>query len=89
MIATGNPGCMLQIALGARERGMSIDVMHPVQILDEAYCAGGLYTGLQGDAEQRKRTLLAAIGLGLLLGVLWLRGRRQPRHGPFRTGNNG
>src|SRR6266566_2076670 len=43
MIATGNPGCMMQIALGARERGMSLDVVHPIQLIDEAYRAGGLY----------------------------------------------
>src|SRR2546422_6836940 len=43
VIATGNPGCMLQIALGARQRGLEIDVVHPIQLIDEAYRAGGLY----------------------------------------------
>src|SRR5881227_2949802 len=43
VIATGNPGCMMQIALGARERGMEIDVVHSIQLIDEAYRVGGLY----------------------------------------------
>ncbi len=43
VIATGNPGCMMQIALGARERGLDINVVHPIQLLDESYRAGGLY----------------------------------------------
>jgi glycolate oxidase iron-sulfur subunit len=43
VIATGNPGCMLQIALGARRQGLELRVVHPVQLLDEAYQAGGKY----------------------------------------------
>lgn len=44
-IATANPGCMVQIALGAREAGMDVRVCHVVDLLDEAYrreaAAGG------------------------------------------------
>ena len=36
-IATANPGCMVQLALGAREAGMSVRVCHVVDLLDEAY----------------------------------------------------
>jgi glycolate oxidase iron-sulfur subunit len=39
-IATGNPGCMMQIAAGARARGMRARVVHPVELLDEAYGPG-------------------------------------------------
>ncbi len=34
-VATGNPGCAMQIAKGLRET--SIDVLHPVELLDAAY----------------------------------------------------
>src|SRR3989440_7444198 len=37
VIATGNPGCMMQIALGARQKGYELAVMHPIQLLDESY----------------------------------------------------
>ena len=37
IVATGNPGCILQIQLGLRERGLPMKVMHPVDLLDCAY----------------------------------------------------
>jgi glycolate oxidase iron-sulfur subunit len=38
VVATGNPGCMLQIAHGLRQAGLDhIKVMHPVELLDQAY----------------------------------------------------
>jgi glycolate oxidase iron-sulfur subunit len=37
VIATGNPGCLMQIASGARERGLRARVQHPVELLDAAY----------------------------------------------------
>jgi glycolate oxidase iron-sulfur subunit len=37
IIATANPGCMLQLAAGVRLHGSKQRVMHVVQILDEAY----------------------------------------------------
>jgi glycolate oxidase iron-sulfur subunit len=36
-IATGNPGCMLQIEKGARAAGLDLRVRHPVSVLAEAY----------------------------------------------------
>ena len=47
-VATGNPGCLMQIAKGLRERGLAVDVRHPVELLAEAYGfsrAGDLSTG--------------------------------------------
>jgi glycolate oxidase iron-sulfur subunit len=35
VVATGNPGCALQIASGLR--GTGIQVLHPVELLDRAY----------------------------------------------------
>jgi glycolate oxidase iron-sulfur subunit len=37
IIATANPGCMLQLAAGVRRRGKSRRVAHVVELLDEAY----------------------------------------------------
>ena len=79
VIATGNPGCMMQIALGARQRGMDIDVVHPVELLDQAYRAGGLYDLPLPDiaaAKRRQRNLLVGLGVGVAVG-LWLAGRRR------------
>ncbi len=36
-IATGNPGCLLQIQAGAARQGMTLRVVHPVELLDEAF----------------------------------------------------
>jgi len=35
-VATGNPGCLLQIARGLRARDASIEVVHPVELLARA-----------------------------------------------------
>jgi glycolate oxidase iron-sulfur subunit len=40
IIATANPGCMLQLQAGVRLYGAGQRVMHVVEILDEAYRAG-------------------------------------------------
>ena len=81
VIATANPGCMMQIALGARERGIELDVVHPVQLLDEAYRAGGLYTISPSDPAKEQRHLrnrALAIGIGVFIGFfLARRGKRR------------
>ncbi|MPZ14587.1 MAG: 4Fe-4S dicluster domain-containing protein [Chloroflexi bacterium] len=38
-VATANPGCLLQLMAGVRERGMAVDVVHPVDLLAESYGA--------------------------------------------------
>ncbi len=43
VLATGNAGCHMQIAAGARLAGMSLQVCHPVELLDESYQRAGLY----------------------------------------------
>lgn len=43
VLATGNAGCHMQIAAGARLAGMSLRVCHPVELLDESYQRAGLY----------------------------------------------
>jgi glycolate oxidase iron-sulfur subunit len=39
VIATANPGCMLQLAAGARLHGSGQQVLHVVELLDRAYAA--------------------------------------------------
>ena len=36
IVVTGNPGCLLQIARGARERGLQLEVVHPVTLVARA-----------------------------------------------------
>lgn len=43
VVATGNPGCVMQIGAGLRARGAAIPVVHPVELLDESYARAGLY----------------------------------------------
>ena len=35
-IATGNPGCLMQLASGAKQRGLRARVVHPIELLDRA-----------------------------------------------------
>lgn len=37
VVATGNSGCALQIAMGARARGLDLQVVHPIELLYTAY----------------------------------------------------
>jgi len=43
VLATGNPGCQMQIAAGARLSGLNLRVCHPVELLDESYRRAGFY----------------------------------------------
>lgn len=43
LVATGNPGCIMQIGAGLRAAGLDIPVVHPVELLDLSYAKGGLY----------------------------------------------
>jgi glycolate oxidase iron-sulfur subunit len=36
-VATGNPGCLMQIGAGLRRAGIGTRAVHPVELLDEAY----------------------------------------------------
>jgi Fe-S oxidoreductase len=35
-IATGNPGCLMQLGAGAEQRGLRARVVHPIELLDRA-----------------------------------------------------
>ena len=43
VVATGNPGCQMQIGAGLRAAGVAASVRHPVELLDDAYRAAGRY----------------------------------------------
>jgi glycolate oxidase iron-sulfur subunit len=43
LLATGNPGCQMQIGAGAQLAGMKLQVCHPIELVDEAYAQAGLY----------------------------------------------
>jgi glycolate oxidase iron-sulfur subunit len=36
VVAAANPGCLLQIAAGCRERGLDVTLVHPVELLARA-----------------------------------------------------
>lgn len=36
-VATANPGCIMQIGAGLMTRGIDVDVVHPIELLDKAY----------------------------------------------------
>jgi glycolate oxidase iron-sulfur subunit len=37
VVATANPGCLLQLATGARSAGLDLRIVHPITLLAEAY----------------------------------------------------
>ena len=43
VVATGNPGCVMQLGAGLAAEGLSIPVVHPVEILDWSYRKAGFY----------------------------------------------
>jgi glycolate oxidase iron-sulfur subunit len=43
VVATGNPGCLMQIGAGLRAAGLDIAVAHPVELLDQSYSEAGYY----------------------------------------------
>lgn len=40
VVATGCPGCQMQLNVGVRQRKLAVKVTHPVQLLDQAYGGG-------------------------------------------------
>ena len=37
LVATGNPGCLMQLGAGLRRSGSRARVVHPVELLDASY----------------------------------------------------
>jgi glycolate oxidase iron-sulfur subunit len=40
VVATGNPGCLLQLAWGVKRARLRAEVLHPIELLDRAYRLG-------------------------------------------------
>jgi glycolate dehydrogenase iron-sulfur subunit len=58
VVATPNPGCMMQIGGGLRLAGAPEGVVHPVELLDESYRRAGYYRSdatADGDARPERR----------------------------------
>jgi glycolate oxidase iron-sulfur subunit len=51
LVATGNPGCLMQIGAGLLAAGLDLPVAHPVELLDWSYGAAGWY-GEMGKGER-------------------------------------
>jgi len=43
IVATGNPGCLMQLGAGLRAAGLAASARHPVEVLDDSYRAAGFY----------------------------------------------
>jgi glycolate oxidase iron-sulfur subunit len=43
VVATGNPGCLMQLGAGLAAAGIPAQVRHPVELLDDSYRAAGYY----------------------------------------------
>jgi glycolate oxidase iron-sulfur subunit len=41
VIATGNPGCLMQIGAGLVRNRSTVETRHPVELLDQSYSADG------------------------------------------------
>ena len=55
VLATGNPGCQMQIGAGACLNGIAVKVCHPVELLDESYAKAGYYS-LELSTNQNERS---------------------------------
>ena len=53
LVATGNPGCLMQIGAGLHQAGSRVRVVHPVDLLDASYAANGSRepSGAGGDSR--------------------------------------
>ncbi len=43
VVATGNPGCLMQLGAGLAAAGINARVRHPVELLDDSYRVAGRY----------------------------------------------
>ncbi len=59
-VATGNPGCIMQIGGGLRLRGHAVAALHPVELLDESYGRAGFYAGNGAAPGDPARPLASA-----------------------------
>ena len=53
ILATGNPGCQMQIGAGTILADMKLQLCHPVELLDVSYREAGLYS--EGSEVSKRR----------------------------------
>lgn len=53
LVATGNPGCLMQIGAGLRRAGIHARAIHPVQLLDRSYAVKYERKGTEMGAEPK------------------------------------
>ncbi|MGE3537394.1 MAG: heterodisulfide reductase-related iron-sulfur binding cluster [Candidatus Tectimicrobiota bacterium] len=44
VITTGNPGCMMQLRIGAQQAHLEVQVLHPIELIDASYQAAATPT---------------------------------------------
>ena len=74
-VAMGNPGCMLQIAMGIHERGGRERVVHTVELLDEAYRREGASAEAAAAVADPERSATESRNDGLVDELIGLLGR--------------
>ena len=47
-MVTANPGCIIQIVQGLRAKGLAVEVLHIVELLDQAYGGAPSVPGAAG-----------------------------------------
>jgi hypothetical protein len=57
VVASGNPGCLLQIEMGLRARNLPMRLVHPIELLDEAYLKWDRGSGVVGRRSAVKGTV--------------------------------
>ena len=62
LIATGNPGCLMQIGAGLLAARLPIGVVHPVELLDWSYERAGEYEAAGARGSRKRRTDATLIG---------------------------
>jgi glycolate oxidase iron-sulfur subunit len=55
LVATGNPGCLMQIGAGLRQVGSAVRVVHPVDLLDASYGAAGAAGPRDASADETRQ----------------------------------
>jgi glycolate oxidase iron-sulfur subunit len=66
-LATGNPGCHMQIGAGTMLAGDSLNVCHPVELLDESYRRAGYYRKEVGMTRKSPNFITLAIFAPVLI----------------------
>lgn len=59
IVVTGNAGCQMQIGAGATLAQMSVQVCHPIELVDQSYARAGFYEGGKKDKKSGSKNDIA------------------------------